>query len=240
MSTDLIAEARELLRQTGEGQEDVLRAAISNRADNLRVDSGTMMAIVAALRLRDDAAARADRAEAEVRERLADQTKMHRPLPLDDWHEDLGDVLWHALPIEEAPYCGTPTDSGFPNGATHWTPLPNCQWIMEEAAAMGLIDEHGRPIGAGHLEEQGIVVDTIGGLCPVQAEGTVDGQRFYFRARGEHWALHIGLKEDWFTGREWCHREPYGEKYEAGHMSETLARAFIGKAIAKWRAENAV
>lgn len=239
MSAELIAEARELLRHTGEGQDEALRAAVSNRADNLRVDSGTMTAIVAALRLRDEAVARAATAEAEVRERLDAQTKMHRPLPLDDWHEDLGDVLWHRFPIEEAPYCGTPTDSMFPQGAMHWTPLPNCQWIMEEAAVMGIVDHDGKLIGAGHLAEQGIEIDTIGGLCPVQAEGAVDGQQFYFRARGERWALHIGPKADWFTGREWRHKEPYGEKYEAGYMSETLARAFIGKAIAKWRAEKA-
>lgn len=36
-----------------------------------------------------------------------------------------------------------------------------------------------------------IVIDTIGGFCPVQAEGTIDGLPFYFRSRGEHAELTI-------------------------------------------------
>lgn len=32
--------------------------------------------------------------------------------PIDDYHEDMGDVLWWKFPIEEAPYVGRPTDLG--------------------------------------------------------------------------------------------------------------------------------
>lgn len=42
-------------------------------------------------------------------------------------------------------------------------------------------------------EKRHIVVKYIGGACPVQAEGTVDGIPFYFRARGNGWSLSIGV-----------------------------------------------
>lgn len=67
---------------------------------------------------------------------------------LDEWHEDIGVVLWWTFPIREAPYCGTPLDlgqtvevevrmnaihphlsrfqvGGWPGYHTHWTPLPD-------------------------------------------------------------------------------------------------------------------
>lgn len=43
--------------------------------------------------------------------------------PIDEWHEDKGDVLWWSFPIEEPPYCGTPLDADWPDYHTHWTPL---------------------------------------------------------------------------------------------------------------------
>lgn len=33
--------------------------------------------------------------------------------PIDEYHEDMGDVLWWKFPITEAPYVGRPTDLGF-------------------------------------------------------------------------------------------------------------------------------
>lgn len=30
------------------------------------------------------------------------------PRPVEEWHEDIGDVLWWRFPIDEAPYCGSP------------------------------------------------------------------------------------------------------------------------------------
>jgi len=37
-----------------------------------------------------------------------------------------------------------------------------------------------------------LVIEHIGGYCPVQAEGTVDGVPFYFRARHQRWQFAIG------------------------------------------------
>jgi hypothetical protein len=59
---------------------------------------------------------RLEAAEAQVR-----QLKTARPI--DEWHEDYGDVLWWTFPIEEAPYCGNPLDSAWPGYHTHWTPI---------------------------------------------------------------------------------------------------------------------
>ena len=43
--------------------------------------------------------------------------------PLEEWHEDYGDVLWWKFPIEEPPYVGSPLDEKFPAYHTHWTPI---------------------------------------------------------------------------------------------------------------------
>jgi hypothetical protein len=44
--------------------------------------------------------------------------------PESEYTEDMGAVLWWTLPVEEPPYCGTPSDSGFHGYLTHFTPLP--------------------------------------------------------------------------------------------------------------------
>ncbi|AHE56055.1 hypothetical protein [Sphingomonas sanxanigenens] len=81
-----------------------------------------------------------------------------------------------------------------------------------------------------------IEIASIGGYCPVQAEGSVDGQPFYFRARGEEWQLHIGPREDWFSGREWWIEVPWtGETYGAGYMPHDQAARLIVAGIAAWR-----
>jgi hypothetical protein len=36
-----------------------------------------------------------------------------KALPISEYHEDMGPVLWWKFPLEEAPYCGTPLDTGF-------------------------------------------------------------------------------------------------------------------------------
>ena len=43
--------------------------------------------------------------------------------PLEEWHEDYGDVLWWKFPIEEPPYVGSPLDMAWPGYHTHWTPI---------------------------------------------------------------------------------------------------------------------
>lgn len=40
---------------------------------------------------------------------------------LDEWHDDVGEVLWWTFPITEAPYVGSPLDTDWPGYHTHWT-----------------------------------------------------------------------------------------------------------------------
>ena len=54
-----------------------------------------------------------------------DAIEQWRPItvarPLDEWHEDDGDVLWWRFPIEEPPYVGSPLCSDWPGYHTHFT-----------------------------------------------------------------------------------------------------------------------
>jgi hypothetical protein len=73
--------------------------------------------------------------------------------PLDDWHEDIGPVLWWRFPVVEPPYVGTPLDYGFnvarkgrkprwvggwPGHHTHWTRLPHVPPVPASARSREL------------------------------------------------------------------------------------------------------
>ena len=83
-------------------------------------------------------------------------------------------------------------------------------------------------------DEPAIDITFLGGNCPVQAEGTIDGKPFYFRARGSHWTLSIGGvdpvdKPDWF----W--HESYGNgPFDAGWMPVDEAEAFLRAAAGRF------
>ena len=77
-------------------------------------------------------------------------------------------------------------------------------------------------------------ISMIGGNCPVQAEGTIDGKPFYFRARGMRWTMGVGgdplghptdpsmERPDWYAECTW------GDvPFAAGWMSEAEARRLI-------------
>lgn len=84
-----------------------------------------------------------------------------------------------------------------------------------------------------------IDIEWLGGNCPVQAEGTVDGKEFYFRARGQRWSMSIG-GEDVVGAPDWYLEAEYpGGPFAAGWMSEEEALALIHKAIDAWIAEIA-
>jgi len=85
-------------------------------------------------------------------------------------------------------------------------------------------------------DDPGLTITRLGGNCPVQAEGVVDGEPFYFRARWEHWRLEIGNPS---LDPEWSYQERYGDSpYAAGWMNEDEARAFIAQAVERWRRER--
>lgn len=65
----------------------------------------------------------------------AREKKLREARPIDEWHEDYGDVLWWTFPIEESPYCGTPLDSDWPDYHTHWTPIVVPDSVLGEEEA---------------------------------------------------------------------------------------------------------
>jgi hypothetical protein len=83
-------------------------------------------------------------------------------------------------------------------------------------------------------EMDGIEIDLLGGNCPLQAEGRIDGKPFYFRARGESWSLGIGGEP--VLDPEWGHLEDWGDgPYSAGWMEEAEALRMIAKGAAMYR-----
>lgn len=60
--------------------------------------------------------------------------------------------------------------------------------LVDFESAKRIMPEH--PIFLG--TEDGLAVDWVGGSCPTQSEGTVWGERYYFRARHGEWYLNIG------------------------------------------------
>ena len=57
--------------------------------------------------------------------------------PLEEWHEDDGQVLWWSFPVQEEPYVGHPNcDDWTPGYYTHWTPL-----VVPDAPAVAVAAE---------------------------------------------------------------------------------------------------
>jgi hypothetical protein len=82
-----------------------------------------------------------------------------------------------------------------------------------------------------------------GRACPVQAEGTVNGVPFYFRARGQRWSMSIGEDPVGISvGRKegWRKSEPWGEEmYDAGWMPDETAKEIIEKCAEEyWKEIN--
>ena len=49
---------------------------------------------------------------------------LNKAIPIDEWHEDDGVVLWWRFPIVEPPYVGSPLCSDWEEDYyTHWTPI---------------------------------------------------------------------------------------------------------------------
>jgi len=53
------------------------------------------------------------------------------PVPMSEWREDIGNVLWWRFPIEEPPYVGSPLDTDWPGHHTHFTLLPVPQEVSQ-------------------------------------------------------------------------------------------------------------
>lgn len=88
-----------------------------------------------------------------------------------------------------------------------------------------------------------MVINSLGGNCPVQGDGTVDGVPFYFRARGEHWSMSIGPDPvsiccGMIDG--WHREQPWGDgPFAAGWMERDVAREIITRCAMEYSSEVA-
>jgi hypothetical protein len=70
------------------------------------------------------------------------------------------------------------------------------------------------------MSTEQLIIDWLGGWAPVQAEGTVAGHAFYFRARHQHWTFAIS---------EHAHVAPVSmSSSEAGEAYGYFAEAVYG------------
>jgi len=85
-------------------------------------------------------------------------------------------------------------------------------------------------------------IDHIAGVCPVQADGTVNGRPFYFRARHGSWsfvgALHGDPVEVYSGSHGFLQEATWGAHAQAAdHMPEGEARQIIARCavpFAEW------
>lgn len=80
------------------------------------------------------------------------------------------------------------------------------------------------------------------GSCPVQAEGTICGEDFYFRSRHRHWQVRIG-DTSLFAKDSWVHIEefPYASEespFEAGMATREESIEFIEKCARLYLSEK--
>ena len=103
--------------------------AAANRWDKFddRTGVGWLVDQILCLKTGDDdrIVAWANRSVRQVQDScFAEIDKLTRPKPLNEWHEEDGEVLWWIFPVRESPYCGSPIADDWPGYHTHWTPLP--------------------------------------------------------------------------------------------------------------------
>ena len=91
---------------------------------------------------------------------------------------------------------------------------------------------------AQHKTTPDIVIQWLGGNCPVQSKGFINDKPFYFRARGDSWRMNIG-GADIVEAPHWSYEEDYGDgPFDAGWMTEDEARSFIEKSARLFASGN--
>lgn len=83
-----------------------------------------------------------------------------------------------------------------------------------------------------------ISIELIGGQCPVQAEGKINGHAFFFRARGTRWSMEIAPSPSVsaLDPQAWRWEETFATWPDAGYISQEEALAKIEHAARIWQA----
>lgn len=91
----------------------------------------------------------------------------------------------------------------------------------------------------GRLPE-GVTVDEFDGFCPVQGHGSLDGLRWYFRARHQHWQFHVARTDQdvFINDLFYCDIDWPGEMFSAGYMAPEDALKCLHLAVALYRQEK--
>lgn len=91
------------------------------------------------------------------------------------------------------------------------------------------------------IEQTGLVIRWLGGSCPVQGEGTVDGREWYFRARGQEWSFEVYSSAEESEGNApplWWTWEDWGTWPDAGYMPDDEARRKIDVSVERFRRDR--
>lgn len=78
----------------------------------------------------------------------------------------------------------------------------------------------------------------LGGACPVQADGAIDGHPFYFRYRGDQWSLTIapigGDPMDTIAAVYFRSRDNHTGEYFNGWMEDDEVREIVVACAREW------
>jgi len=111
-----------------------------------------------------------------------------------------------------------------------------CDGSLDEALAALPSTPHADRVRA-FFQRPDVALFWVGGNCPVQAEGQIQGRAFDFRARGQRWTVSV-------TGTAggagpWSFEAPYGgATFDAGWMETQEAIGFIADALGIWDATS--
>ena len=149
--------------------------------------------------------------------------------------------------------------AGYSRTETGWTP-PTCgsgmSKLSEALSRIGIKVEYEKepPDAPFNLQRLRLEPDTrarleglldfelyhLSGWTPVQAEGSVNGRYFYFRARGSYWRFEWGGNESGSRSPRWWYEEtwPAVTGFEAGYLSDEEAICCILKSVHEFRTGN--
>lgn len=93
------------------------------------------------------------------------------------------------------------------------------------------------------ITEEGVALEMTCSACPVQIEGTVDGEQLYFRARWGEWTCCIATDRTTAVladsaDEEGVHYFRWGNDAEDGWMPHAEAWELVRECIAAWRASR--